>query len=433
MSNSANTSSQQQIVPQSSFQEDRLDFIAWALACVKIDARRVGEQLTIELPEADQSSFGGQRTVTVTRTADERFTEWLTVKIAAKEKPLHARPGKQPLSVNDLVAPLFDAYTVDGGQIHLGGCQLTDHPFLRLTFPVDAKTVCHVFVAPDGSTVEDELARELGLDETSPVTDLPPRIDEMAFQTLRGAGLRIAAKASSSRDPEATVVDPLAAAVVWIRHADGQLEFTIGDSSATHHFSSWARLLAPQPYVTRFSGTSTFHLAATDDGRIDAADQIATCEHSGRRVLAEDLIECAVTGQRVLPEFTEVCPVTGRASLRGEFVTCATCQQRVSKASLVNRAAPELKCLACSQLHKVGKEDPRLVWIFGEHPGLDRWGRWQLAETESAYIAQGSSLTKRILVVIDKETLDVRRLASAGILSPGWTDVSEPAQEELLR
>ena len=432
MSNSAHTSSQQ-IVPQSSFQEPWLEFVAWALACLKIQSRREAAQLVVELPEAERSSFEGQPTVSVNSNRDERFNAWLTEKISAKEKPVHARPSKQPLAVNDLVAPLFDAYTVDGGQIHLSGCQLTDHPFLRLTFPVDENTVCHVFVAPDGSTVEDELARKLGLDETSPVTELPPRIDEVAFQALRGAGLRIAAKASSSRDPQATVVDPLAAAVVWIRHAEGQLEFTIGDSRATHQFSSWARLLVPQAYVTRFSGTSTFHLAATDDGRIDAADQLASCEHSGRRVLKEDLIECAVTGQNVLPEFTEVCAVTGRASLRGEFVTCTMCQQRVSKASLVDALAEQPTCLACSQLRKVGKEDPRLVWIFGEHPGLDRWGRWQLAETESAYIAQGSSLTKRILAVIDKETLGVGRLATAGLLSPGWTDVSEPAREELLR
>ena len=201
-----------------------------------------------------------------------------------------------------------------------------------------------------------------------------------------------------------------------------------GSAGAAQTFSSWARLLAPQPFVARHSGAATFHLAATDDGRIDAAEQIAVCEHSGRRVLRSELVRCSVTAKNVLPDFTESCPVTGEPTLRQEFAPCSICRQRVSKAALA-----EGVCAACRSMKKASKDDPRLVWIFGEHPGLDKWNRWQLAETAAVYIAQAGSLMTRLLVVVDKETLAVRRLATAGRLGSSWVDAHEQAHSELLR
>ncbi|MEQ8211984.1 MAG: hypothetical protein RH917_19455 [Lacipirellulaceae bacterium] len=421
------------LIPRTSFREDLDVFLRCAVECVAKNTRQEGDRLIITLTADQRAAFGDAEEVDADLTPGSSFHEWLLGQLASETIPLHARPSKQPLTVNDLVSPLFAAYEVEGGQVHLGGCQLTDHPFFRLTFAEDDKTVCHVFVAPDGSTVEDSLVRELGLDEITSFGERHPRIDDAAISALRGAGQRIASKAASSRNPDATVGQPLAATIVWIRHADGQLQFTIGESTATQAFSSWARLLKPQPFVARFSGASGFNLAATDDGRIDLADQIEACEHSGRRVLRQDLIECSVTSQKVLPEFTEVCAVVGLPALKSEFVTCGMCLQRVSKAALVDQTASELRCRACLSLKKVGKDDPRLVWIFGEHPGLDRWGRWQMAETEAVYIAQGATLTKRLLVVVDKETLGVRRLATSGLLSPGWVDVSEATQSDLLK
>lgn len=421
------------LIPQSSFTEDRESFLRRAAEYLAKTSRYDGNRLLLELPLEHRTVFGDEAEVEADFTPGSPFHDWLLSQLEAEAKPLNARPAKQPLTVNDLVAPLFAAYEVEGGQVHLGGCQLTDHPFFRLTFAADETSVCHVFVAPDGSTVEDSLARELGLDEVTPFGERPPRIDEAAISALRGAGMRIAAKAASSRNPDAKIVEPLAATVVWIRHADGQLQFSIGEATAAQAFSSWARLLKPQPFLARFSGASGFHLSATDDGRIDLADQISTCDHSGRRVLQQELIECAVTGQKVLPEFTEVCAVSGLPALKSEFVTCGMCLERVSKASVTDPQASELRCRACSRLSKVGKEDPRLVWIFGEHPGLDRWGRWEMAETESVYIAQGSSFTKRVLAVVDKETLGVRRLATAGLLNPGWIDVSDTTQSDMLK
>ncbi|GAG55399.1 unnamed protein product, partial [marine sediment metagenome] len=124
---------------------------------------------------------------------------------------------------------------------------------------------------------------------------------------------------------------------------------------------------------------------------------------------------------------SENCPVSGLPALRDEFCVCSLCQQRVSRA-VINDSG----CAACTNLSKVKKDDPRLVWIFGEHPGLDRWNRWQLAETEHVYIARAGAVLKRMLVVVDKETLAVRYLATSGPMSSGWTPVNEEAQAQLL-
>ena len=157
---------------------------------------------------------------------------------------------------------------------------------MRLTFgAAENDRVNHVFVAPDGSTVNDEVARSLGMDQVEPITESPPRLDETGLRSLVAAGRRIAAKRASERNPDATVAEPLAITAVWIRHVDGRLQFTIGDAAATLDFSGWAKLLAPQAFTARSSGVKTFRLSATDDGRIDATEEMAVCQQSGRRVL----------------------------------------------------------------------------------------------------------------------------------------------------
>jgi hypothetical protein len=429
------------VVPQSVHREDPAQFVRWALAHLGIAMEQGERDAVITLPEEDRPAFAGQQRLRLPLNGaaaagqesldwDGRFGRWLLERLHARGAALHARPRTQPMTVADVTASLFSAYQVDGGQLHLAGCQLTDHPFLRLSFAGEepGDPICHIYVAPDGSSVGDELVPQLGLDELEPILRLPPRLDDNALRSLIAAGRRIATKQSTSRDPGAATVEPLAATIVWVRHAEGRLQFTIGKLTASLPFSSWARLLKPQPFVAKHSGASTFHLAATDDGRIDAAEQVAVCEESGRRVLRQELVECSVTGKHVLADFTEACPVSGRPALRHEFVSCTVCKQHVSKA-VMNEGA----CEACRGLEKITKDDPRLVWIFAEHPGLDAWKHWQLAETQTVYIAEATSLMKRLLVVVDKETLIVRRLAVVSRLSTTWIDASEAERTDLLK
>jgi hypothetical protein len=431
----------QPILPESAHREDAAHFVRWALAELQVPVECDDRDAIVIVPESDRGAFGGQQRLRLpfegigaagqeSLAWDGRFGRWLVERLQRAGAAVHARPREQPMSVSEIAAKLFPAYRIDNGRLHLAGCQLTDHPFLRLSFAGDepGDSIRHIFVAPDGSSVPDTLVSQLGLDDLTPVAKLAPRIEPSALKSLIAAGRRIAAKQSSLREPDATVVDPVAAAVLWVRHAEGRLQFTIGGAAASLGFSSWARLLAPQPFIARYSGARTFHLAATDDGRIDAADHIAACQQSGRRVLRQDLVECSVTGKLVLADFTAKCPVSGRPALRHEFATCTTCRQRVSKAVLT-----EGVCSACHGLARVSKDDPRLAWVFSEHAGLDRWNNWQLAETASVYIAQASGVLKRLLLVADKESLAIHRLATAGRISSNWVDASDIERQELLK
>ena len=430
-------------MPDSNHCESVTEFVRWALVQLDLSLNESSGAPKLTLPEADRSSFGGVAELSLSwdddrhdselepTNLDSRFGQWLLRCLGGGVTAVHTRPSGQPVAVNDIAQRLFAAYQVDGGRVHLGGCQLTDFPFLRLSFAAGEQgptEVRHIFVAHDGSSVDDQLVSDLGLLDIEPLLQLPPRIDDPALQGLIAAGRRVAAQSTTSRDPNATTVEPLAIALVWVKHASGQLDFTIDDATVSLPFSGWSRLIAAKPYTSPQSGASGFHLAATDDGRIDVFDQIVPCQHSGRRVLQQELVTCSATGKQVLEEFTETCPVSGKPCLNDQFVNCPSCLQQVSKSSL-----QQTNCDACQKLAKIKKDDPRIVWILGEHPGLDRWNRWQLAETKTVYIALASRWTKRLLLVVDKESLAVHHLATAGKLTNTWTPVPEPVRDEILR
>ncbi|RIK73751.1 MAG: hypothetical protein DCC67_17510 [Planctomycetota bacterium] len=428
-------------LPPSAHSQQRAPFVAWVLAQLGIPVHAGDRELLIDLAEPDRPAFDGQAQLRValgpdvsppqeSLALDGRFGRWLAARLQSSGAALHARPRMQPMAVNEISARLFPAYEVENGQIHLAGCQLTDHPFLRLSFAADEGdwSVRHVYVSPDGAPLADELVARLGLDDLEPIRRHAPRLDDAALRSLVAAGRRIAAKPSADDDPGPAIVEPLVAAVIWVRHAQGTLQFTIGRRIAHLPFSAWASLLTPPPFIAPHSGASTYRLAATDDGRIDAADEIAVCEQSGQRVLRQELVQCSVTGKRVLGELTAVCPVSGRPALRSTFVACTVCRQRVSSGVMEGGA-----CQACRSLSSCSKDDPRLVWIFTEHPGLDRWKNWELAETATSYIAQAAGLWKRLLIVVDKETLAIRRLATADRLSKTWIDAPDALANELLK
>jgi len=438
----SSTSSTEPIVPESDYCDDIATFVTWAVAQIGSDLSFEDGIGRLKLDSADQASFDGRSELRLavqdfdssgeleSIDLDSRFGRWLINRLRSCGPAVHSRPREQPTSVKDIAASLFSAYTVEGGQLHLGGCQLVDYPFLRLSYASEDKgqtSVKHLFVAHDGSSATDQQIQELGLLDTEPITKSPPRIEDATLDTLIAAGRRIGAKATTVRNPAVVTVEPLMATLVWIKHVSGQLEFEIGNSTECLSFSGWAKLIQPQPFVARHSGTATYRLAATDDGRIDAYDQIAICQQSGQRVLKQDLVECQVTGKQVLRAHTTVCPVSGEPALLDQFSGCLHCQQQVSKASLQDGL-----CGACRDLKKIKKDDPRLVWILGEHPGLDRWNRWQLAETQHVYIAQAHSLTRCLLVVVDKESLEVRHLSTGSRLSSSWTPIPGPAQSEYL-
>jgi hypothetical protein len=206
----------------------------------------------------------------------------------------------------------------------------------------------------------------------------------------------------------------VATTLIWCKRAAGKLRFTIGSQGVDLAFDDWARTLSPPPLVTD-SGRHSYHIAATDDGRITAAEEIETCAVSGRRVLAAELLTCDVTGKRALAEYFSDCPVTGEKLLTAELVVCPECRQQVSP-----HAVEQGRCTACRLREPVSKTDPRLARLFDEHRALERWRNWSLSETATVYDLTAAGLVKRLLLVVDKRSLEVLHLASGTRFSGRW-------------
>jgi hypothetical protein len=174
-------------------------------------------------------------------------------------------------------------------------------------------------------------------------------------------------------------------------------------------------MVRPQPYSCPYSGVKSFHLARTDDGRIVAADEIGTCQLSGRRILRSELVECDATGQRFAADLAEICPITGRHVLPDQMVSCQTCAQRVAPSALADG-----DCAACRGRVRVGDDDERLARIREMYPALAEWGDFQLAETYASYNLVASRRLQKLHVVLDKETLTPLYAATARRWSKSW-------------
>ena len=216
---------------------------------------------------------------------------------------LHLAPVDEPTSVRQLADRLFSVYSVDRGSVRLAGCRLENRLFVRLEFRVGEEVVV-LYVDADGREVATETVEALGM---SGVTELqrPPGLFEPIVDRAAEAGARLAARRISDSDADNAAPQLIAMAVLWYKFAEGKLRFSVGEHSVDLPFSGWARTLCPPPFVCPYSGTSTFEIAATDDGRIAAASQIVACEETGQRMLSDELITCSVTARRVLPELIE--------------------------------------------------------------------------------------------------------------------------------
>jgi hypothetical protein len=357
---------------------------------------------------------------------------WLLNELGDNLRPLHAAPAHQPLSVHELAEHLFAQYRVDGGHMHLAGCSLEDRPFLRLSClrrpaEEDAAQVVHGYGTPEGVLLSSELRNSLELQELMPLVGRSTHIDADVLR--RWAALTRQQLEGQMGSAELT---PIAITLVWCKYAEGKIAFCVDHRSVEVTFSGWARLLAdrrclPPPYHCPLTGRSSYHLAATDDGRITVAEAIATCAVSSRRVLDDELVECSVTGKRVLPEYAGICPCTGEWVLTSAFEQCEMCRQPVSPRAIVGGL-----CTACRQLRSVSSSDPELARILDTYPQLDRLRNWRMAETQTAQIVVGRFTWKRLLVVLDKQSLEVLHAARGNWLTTSWTPLTGVQRDEWL-
>jgi hypothetical protein len=71
----------------------------------------------------------------------------------------------------------------------------------------------------------------------------------------------------------------------------------------------------------------------------------------------------------------------------------------------------------------VTKADPRWVQVVTRHPQLDRLRKWKLSETADRYLLLGAGWLRQVLVVVDKDSLELRRVATAYRFLPRWESV----------
>ena len=367
-----------------------------------------------------------------------------SLETAAAQKPsISAKIPRQPApSIAELSAKLYAAYRVDGGSVRLAGCELQPRPILHRILhatsdsagdktPISAAIVeiksspnsdvhsgqqIEQFVTLLGQPLDAATVADLGLNDLLKL-DKPPRFssDEVRL---------VAELLQSSSDSEGATD---AAEIIWCRFASGKLRFTIDDQFVDVPFADWLARLVPPPLACPHSGRSTFHVAAIDDGRIVAAEAIATCEITNQRMLQNDLVTCNVTGKKVAAELTEVCPATGQPVLRSEMVECPTCRNRVSPQAIARD-----RCRICREPPTLIKTDSRIAPIFATHPGLNRWHHWKMAAGPQTYMLEACSLWRQLLIVLDRQTLKPLRVAGRSRLQRLWTDLPQSEWPEVL-
>jgi hypothetical protein len=290
---------------------------------------------------------------------------------------------------------------------------LDDHLVCRATWGDGAVT--HHTGA--GDEVPGALLAVLGLDALTPQAGVGDSSPEQAALAI--AKLCDRAHATGTALQHATLVS--------CRHATGKVRFTIGNATWDLAFTGWTGDFTPPPFVCPHTGVSTYHLAATDDGRIAAAEEIDTCHRTGRRLLRKELARCAVSGLYVLPQYTVTCPVTAETVEQTALVECATCRQLVSPHALHDQ-----QCAACRSLKSVESNDPQLARVLSEYPGLAAWRQWKIAETADVLILEGQGILQRLLVVLDRQSLHCRHLATRLRLSTHWKPLEQSAFRDTL-
>ncbi len=341
--------------------------------------------------------------------------EWLIDRLHLLGAAVHSAPTRQPASAGEIAERLLPTYRVDGGRIRLSGCSLEDRAFFRIFARSPAGTRPQRFVEwtidADGRRVDDQVAAPLGLDEIGPVQGRPSEVAASALADLSHLAEQGATAACGP-------LETIAATLVWCKWASGRLRIEFPQACAEIRFSDWAATLEAPAFVCPETGRKTHHIGVTDDGRIAAGEEIATCQETSRRTLRRELSQCSASGLLALAELLATCPITERPVLKRLLATCGVCGEQVSPAAIRDG-----QCLACRSLAVALPSDPRIARVLGEFPALDGWRKWRISETANRYVLVGSSLLKRLLVVLDRMTLEPRRVATGGRLNRAWTTI----------
>ena len=367
----------------------------------------------LDSDEAEERAGGDAAAVSLTPRSSQ--AEWLVDRLHGLGPAAHGAPVRQPTSAGEIAERLLPAYRVEGGRIRLAGCSLEDRAFFRIYARSPAGSRPQRFVEwtidADGRRVDAQVAAPLGLDQIGPMKGRPPELPATAVAEL----MRLAEHGAVAAHGPLEIV---AAALLWCKWASGRLRIEFPSACTEIRFSDWAATLEAPALVCPETGRHSHAIGMTDDGRIAALEEIAVCQETSRRTLRRELAECSASHVLALAELVETCPITERPVLRRLLATCGPCGEQVSPAAIADG-----ECRACRSLAVALPSDPRIARVLDEYPALDGWRKWRIAETSQCYVMAGSRLFKRLLVVLDRATLEPRRVATGGRFGKSWTVV----------
>jgi hypothetical protein len=357
---------------------------------------------------------GNEATSAQSLDADGELVQRMLTALEDERRVLHLCPVEQPSRVTEVSEAILSAYEVENGRKHLAGCTIDDRPLLRLTFFDNSELTCLHFL-PDSKPVDGHLVAGLHLDDVVPHECQREwgTIDDVAFRWIESA------------KREAGRAGFLSASMVWCKYAIGKVTISVDGQSVEVPFAGWTSLLGsrslrPPPYKCPETGIESYQLSVDDEGHLTATEAISVCFDTGRRLLLSHMKTCPDTQLTAQHDFFEICAATAEQVHHSAIALCSICQQGVRISQLYHQTCP-----TCRNLKVLRKVDPTIARILGEYPRLDRWKKWRFAEGKTLCVLVGSNLFHRILLVMDRENLDILRTAKSTRFSRTWTDVEQ--------
>ncbi len=350
-----------------------------------------------------------------------RALAWLTRRIDAVDATLMARPLDRPLALHEITPQLFDAYIIEGGQMHVAGCRISDRLFAVCSLVNNHESrVVQTVVDHEAQPVDAQLIERLGLLASGPCGIHPPRMP------LRDA-VEVVDHASSAARKLGELGELHSVVIVLSRWATGAVEFEVADTTTRVEFADWAAELKPPPIVGPQTGAPTYHLATTHDGRLAAIEQLATSDETGHRLLKSELTKCASTGKLVERDLCLECPVTGELSLKSTFAKCETCLQKVSRQALVTG-----ECGCCRGRSVASKFESPLAELLPKFPALAKHGRFKLSQSRDVFVVEAIGIWQRMLVVVNRTSFDPLHVATGTPFTRQWNSRSKSEWAKLL-
>ena len=335
-----------------------------------------------------------------------------------RDKIAHLKPIEQPTAVHEITQKLFDAYQLDGGQVHIAGCHLEDVPFVRFTAidsAGDEKAgVVHALFDEQGQRVDQQLVAALGLDQVEPYGQHAPRLAEDLLAELVDCSKR----ALGTYDEKLFANEKSVATLVWAKRVTGSLSFDFGEASVTAPFEGWARTLEPPAVVCPQTGNETFHLATIEGGEIAATHEIAVSAVTGLKRLRRDLLRCSASQKLGEEEWFVKSDVSDQHVLNDRVKTCDCCGMQAGIHEISKQG-----CQGCDQLVPLIAGDSRSERISAKYPRVAS-GKWKLSEAARSYVLIREGWLNQELLVIDKESLELISSAKRSRFSSTWRPVT---------